>query len=77
MKFLLSFAIVTISIILLALPLINGAPTPTQSSSQSPQSPEQINKTLKEGLNVMLKIMVSNVACVASCKIQLSISMAT
>ncbi len=46
------------SVILLAPPFINGAPTPSQDSS-SPQTPEQVNKTLKEGLKVMLAVMVS------------------
>lgn len=59
MKYLLSFAVLTITFILLAPPLINGAPTPSQGLSQSSQAPEQVNKTLREGLNVMLKVMVS------------------
>ncbi len=53
MKFLLSFIVVIVTIAILPPHLINGAPT------SSPQAPEEVNKTLKEGLLVMLAVMVS------------------
>ncbi|XP_064383774.1 uncharacterized protein LOC135332313 [Halichondria panicea] len=53
MKFLLSFIVVIVTIAILPPHLINGAPT------SSPQAPEEVNKTLKEGLLVMLAVMKS------------------
>ena len=53
MKFLLSFVVMIATIALLPSHLINGAPISNQ------QAPEDINKTLKEGLLVMQAVMVS------------------